>query len=343
MKNYLETTTQNVAWFKKVADENYLQIKPTFQRNLVWTDKQKSYLVDSILSGYPIPEIYLQETITSKGETNYIVVDGQQRIRATLGFIADEFSLDSEETTKWADMKFSDLSEADKKNYFAYKFVIRVLPEIEESELRNIFKRINKNNMSLNQQELRYSTYSGRFIRMIENLSDKDYWGDIGIFNPNKIKRMLDAEYISELVIAYLHGLQNKKAKLDEFYMIYEENFDGVDEVNNLFDTVIKEILQLLPEIKKTRWNNMTDFYTLFLVLSEKKDSMPFASDVRSKLSEELLCFGRDITTIQKGEDDGNIAELVKKYASGIRSSADLSSRRERHIALKESLRGTIF
>ena len=55
----LAATASNytVNQFKKWADEKALVLRPPFQRNLVWNDRQKSYLINSILRGLPIPEI----------------------------------------------------------------------------------------------------------------------------------------------------------------------------------------------------------------------------------------------------------------------------------------------
>lgn len=334
MKDYLNNTTYNIAWFKKLNDDGMLEISPPFQRNPVWTVKQKSYLMDSVLRGYPIPEIYLQEKISQTGESKFIVVDGQQRIRAVLAFIAGEYSLEESETTKWANMMFSDLTEIDKKNFYSYKFIIRLLPEIEEEEIRIIFQRINQNNISLNPQELRQSTYSGEFINLINNVSDREYWKDLAVFSPLKIRRMLDAEYISELAIAHLNGHQNKKEKLDYYYTMYEAGFDDGEELSGLFDSVCGEIVQLLPNIKKTRWSNMVDFYTLFLVLAKYRSKMPLASDLRDKLSHMLLLFGESVTAIQKNSEDTSPTENQKKYAAGVRNSSDLGSRRQRFTAL---------
>lgn len=113
MKNYLNTTTYNISWFKKASDAGELEMSPPFQRNPVWTDRQKSFLIDSILNGYPIPEIYIQEKISADGKTKYVIVDGQQRIRAVLGFIAGDYEISEDESTKWATFSFEDLSEED--------------------------------------------------------------------------------------------------------------------------------------------------------------------------------------------------------------------------------------
>src|SRR5438874_1474593 len=105
MQDFLNTTHQTIAWFKKLHDAGNLEMKPPFQRNPVWTDAQKGYLVDSILHGYPIPELYMQEEIDEHGSEKHIIVDGQQRVRACLEFLEAVFALVPKDSPKWADME----------------------------------------------------------------------------------------------------------------------------------------------------------------------------------------------------------------------------------------------
>lgn len=340
MKNYLNTTTYNISWFKKAFDAKELEMSPPFQRNPVWTDRQKSFLIDSILNGYPIPELYIQEKISADGRTKYIIVDGQQRIRSVLGFIEEEFEIAEGESDKWAMCSFSDLSEEDKINFYSYKFVVRSLPDITDDEIRSIFQRINKNNVKLNSQELRQSTYSGDFIRSMNRISDKEYWKDIGLFSPEKVRRMMDVEYISELAIALLNGHQNKKDKLDYYYVLYETEYPDVESTEAIFDKVCGELIQMLPNIKKTRWSKLIDFYSLFLVMADIESQLPLSQDKRDVFRNQLVNFGVDITAYQKKSDEAKIGatENVKLYASGIRNSSDLSSRKNRYLALKNEL-----
>ena len=340
MKNYLNTTTYNISWFKKASDAGELEMSPPFQRNPVWTDRQKSFLIDSILNGYPIPEIYIQEKISADGKTKYVIVDGQQRIRAVLGFIAGDYEISEDESTKWATFSFEDLSEEDRINFFSYKFVVRSLPDISDEEIRSIFQRINKNNVALNQQELRQSTYSGKFIQAMNLVSNKEYWKDLGLFSAEKVRRMLDVEYISELAIAVLNGHQNKKDKLDYYYALYETDFIEEESIEFTFDKICNELVQVLPEIKKTRWSHLIDFYSLFTVLAEVQDSLPLAQDGRETLHEKLLAFGNGITSYQRRSDDDKKSDNtnIVLYASGIRNSSDLNARKNRYSALKSEL-----
>ena len=61
MQDYLNSTRRSVTWFKQAQDRNQLVMRPPLQRRPVWTESQQSFLIDTILRGYPIPELYLQE------------------------------------------------------------------------------------------------------------------------------------------------------------------------------------------------------------------------------------------------------------------------------------------
>ena len=228
------------------------------------------------------------------------------------------------------------------KNFksFSYKFVVRSLPDISDEEIRSIFQRINKNNVALNQQELRQSTYSGKFIQAMNRVSNKEYWKDLGLFSAEKVRRMLDVEYIIELAIAVLNGHQNKKDKLDYYYALYETDFIEEESIEFTFDKVCNELVQVLPEIKKTRWSHLIDFYSLFAVLAEVQDSLPLAQDGREALHEKLLAFGNGITAYQRKSDDDKKSDNtnIVLYASGIRNSSDLNARKNRYSALKSEL-----
>ncbi len=57
----MQTTSKQykVIDFLNWSQSNQLITNPHYQRNLVWPDKAKSYLIDSLLKGYPIPHIFL--------------------------------------------------------------------------------------------------------------------------------------------------------------------------------------------------------------------------------------------------------------------------------------------
>ena len=340
MENFLNTTLRNIAWFKQVYENKELEIKPPFQRNPVWVTRQKSYLIDTILNRYPIPEIYMQETADESGNAKYIIIDGQQRIRSVLEFIEGKFFMDEKESPDFHGTDFNGLTTNQKKLFFQYNFVVRILPDVSDSELRAIFQRLNKNVVALNKQELRQATYSGPFIGLMNSISDKEAFSKICLFTPNDVRRMLDVEYISELTIALLNGLQNKKDKLENYYQLYEEEFLDGELVKETYDIVLGELLKIFPSISTTRWSKKTDFYSLFLVFANHRSSLPLSKDNRAVAYTKLMEFGEAIkkkmTTTK--EDDITFSENVENYAKGMRATTDLSSRKYRNIALENEL-----
>ena len=71
-----------------------------FKETLCGLIFRKAYLIDTILNGLPIPELYMQDVGNEEGDERHIVVDGQQRVRAVLDFVQGIYSLKGEEVTK---------------------------------------------------------------------------------------------------------------------------------------------------------------------------------------------------------------------------------------------------
>ncbi|MDO8786643.1 MAG: DUF262 domain-containing protein [Sulfuritalea sp.] len=343
MQRYLNTTQRTVVWFKKAFEAGDIVVKAPFQRNPVWSDRQKSALIDTILLEYPIPELYMQELTDASGGQTHVVVDGQQRIRAVLSFVAGDLELD-EESPHWPGLAFDDLSPADRKKLFEYNFVVRLLPEMPDEELRAIFQRINRNTVVLNTQELRHATYWGPFIKLMEELADLEFWSYASLFSANDRRRMLDVEFISEIAVAVLNGLQNKKKNLEEFYQQYETNFEEAEHLKSLFIKVLGEIEQVLPGLTKTRWRKKSDFYSLFLKLSQHATEFPLAAESRNALSNALLEFASEVdAVISETVPTEAVAADVQTYVKNVeRAASDLGSRKARENALANRL-VTIF
>lgn len=343
MSNIIQTTSRDIAWFKQAHELGQLQMKPPFQRNLVWTDKQKSLLVDSILNAYPVPELYMQDIVHEDGSKLYVVVDGQQRITACLEFISNQFEMDGGDSPSYAGMTFDDLTIEQKRNIYSYTFVVRQLPEMSDRDLRDIFSRLNRNNVVLNPQELRQATYWGEFIQTMNEISEDDIWRELGVFTANDVKRMLDVEFISELTIASIHGVQNKKLTLDKYYELYEPEFPYRKETKYTFDIVNREIANLLPTNSKTRWSKKTDFYSLFVLLANKKHLLPFGEGTREIGKQLLLEIAEQIdnfvSTDKQEIPNNNVNENIRQYASNLRASSDFGARKKREEALEQLLK----
>jgi hypothetical protein len=260
-------------------------------------------------------------------------------------------------------LTFEDLTTAQKGKVLGYTFVVRLLPTMPEAEIREIFARLNSNNMALNPQELRHARYRGEFAFFIDHMADDPIWGGFGIFTPNDVRRMLDREFISELALGVLVGPQNKKLSLDRWYEVYDESFDEKDRLSETFSLVTGEIRQLLPNLRVHRWGKKSDFYTLFLVLASYQHLFPLASEKRDALRNALTRFSDQVNMqIAKSsvEDDSNetiddddmswprqedeeLPQEVVEYAVAVeRAASDLGRRRQRNKAVDKLVRSVL-
>src|SRR4051794_20270217 len=107
-----------------------LNLEPAFQRQSVWSVRDRQLLVKSVFDGVPLPSIYLYRQIGSGGKPKYDVIDGKQRIESILLFmncgpLAKEqegwvkTSFDEEAADEW--WRWADLSKAQKNRFLTAK------------------------------------------------------------------------------------------------------------------------------------------------------------------------------------------------------------------------------
>ena len=152
---------------------------------------------------------------------------------------------------------------------------------------------------------------------------------------------MIGVEFISELAVAVLNGPQNKKRRLEEFYQQYETSFEDSETVRSLFIRVLGEIEQILPNIAKSRWRKKSDFYTLFVTLSQYSSHLPLSAEQRDIAGHALIAFGTAVDeAIREQPAEGTtVDQRVADYIKNVeRAASDLGSRRERERVLKEVL-----
>lgn len=337
---YLSLSEHTLAWFRKQIEDEVMELRASFQREAVWSDRQKSYLIDTILRGLPVPEMYIQEKVSDDGMENFVVVDGQQRLRACMDFVGDKLVLVGEEVGPLAGKKFSDLSPDQRHQVFQYKFVVRKLPELDEKTLRDIFRRINKNTVTLNAQELRHATYLGKFIRTAERIAVHTSWARLSVFSANDIRRMRNVEFVAEVLLARIAGDQNKKVNLEKAFQAYENTIPGGDTIENEIAGVLTWIEAHFKDFNQFRWRKKSDFYTLLCVMSAagygNRIKPPYLSDPDTVI-ERLKSFSHKVDTALKGAD--NSPSDAYAYAMAVdRAASDLGNRRRRREIVEKLL-----
>ena len=177
-------------------------ISPKFQRRPVWEYKAKSYLIDSIISGFPIPRIFIREKTNLDMTAVREIVDGQQRLTAIFDFLNDGFKISKVHNAEYGDCYYSELPEAIKKDFLKYPISAIMLIDLDDSTVFDIFARLNTYSVKLNNQELLNSQFFGLYKQLVYRIAAeyRTFWMDSKIVSEKGISRMEDAKLVTELV-----------------------------------------------------------------------------------------------------------------------------------------------
>ena len=181
-------TTKDVATLLQLEKSGQLKLQPEFQREGVWPKAAKSYLVDSILNSRPIPPIYMQRVTSAQtGRNEFAVIDGQQRLRAVKEFLDDGFPLselgEKSVATAFKGKKFSALPAEMQQRLWNFDFVVQELSNYSDSDIRDIFGRMNKYAVRMSKQELRHAQKEGKFKDFVERIGKWPFWRKERVFS----------------------------------------------------------------------------------------------------------------------------------------------------------------
>src|SRR5262245_4110530 len=95
LNQIIQSSRKSVTSLNQEFESGDTYIDESFQRRSVWLQKNKIRLIETILKGFPMPEIYLwdQSADAKTGKQKHSVVDGQQRLTAIKEYIGGQFSL----------------------------------------------------------------------------------------------------------------------------------------------------------------------------------------------------------------------------------------------------------
>lgn len=200
-------------------------IIPKFQRNYIWSLRQASRFIESLLIGLPVPGIFLTKDLETQ---DFVVIDGQQRLKTIQFFYDGEFNPSSEQSKitpfkltkvqrQFEGMQYNDLVPSDRKkfnNSLIHATVVKQdSPKADDTSVYHIFDRINSEGMRLSHQEIRCALYQGEFIDEIVAINDNPIWRSI--FG-KKNRRQRDHELILRF-FAFLEAEDQYKGPMAEF------------------------------------------------------------------------------------------------------------------------------
>lgn len=231
-----------------------------FQRNYIWKEDRSSSLIESIILNVPIPPLYFSE----EEDGRWLVIDGLQRLNSLKNYYADEFGLKKLEIIKeFSDpkpLKYSELSPKAKSLLDNGLMRVVVIKKDSHKDIKfDIFMRLNKGSVILNNQELRNCLYRGNLNNAIKKIveSNKDFLAINKQTVPDD--RFQDVEFVLRYFAISTnleknendeYYVKNFKSSLLKFLNDYmEENsklsIEKVNELINKFNSVIEKVIKV--------------------------------------------------------------------------------------------------
>ncbi|MFY7734826.1 MAG: DUF262 domain-containing protein, partial [Bacteroidia bacterium] len=128
-----------------------LDIRPPYQRNFVYDEKEKIAVIDTLTKNFPLNVMYW----AVRDDGNFEVIDGQQRTISICQYVSNDFF--------YKDMTFANLPTDKQEQILEYKLMVYFCSG-KPSEKLDWFETINIAGKVLTEQELRNAVYSGSWV-----------------------------------------------------------------------------------------------------------------------------------------------------------------------------------
>ena len=257
---------------------------PEYQRDdNIWSDKNRKYLIDSILRGFDIPKIYFHGP---DKYGNYDIIDGRQRLRAIFDFIKNEFTTDKKLISGSA-TTYEQLSDMYKRKFDCYEFHVTRITNMDDTELTLLFLRLQLG-MPTNSGE-KLNAIESKMRTFVQELTKTKFIKNVSIREKRFAREQVCAQICNNsLYIIDENGIRNSKfLNLQKLYYDYKKTdmpnknnilnvFNRLYQIfgndSNLFQTratIISVYLLIEKYIYEERTFNDKDLKEFFILFME--------------------------------------------------------------------------
>lgn len=257
--------------------------QPSFQRNFVWTHKQASKFIESILLGLPIPSVFFYREENTR---RHIIIDGLQRLTALHAFRTGAYpGTDKEFALRYVRKDFNNCTFETLGNEHQRRFedatihaiiIQQFAPDDDRSSVYHIFQRLNSSGTPLSPQEMRTAIYHGKFQKLLEDLNENEHWREI---YGSEDKRAKDHELILRF-LALANNRENYKKPMKEFlnkFMSKHRNLgdSSAKKFKKQFCDTIKKVYEAVGKraFRPSRAMNVAVYDAIMIAIYESKVS----------------------------------------------------------------------
>lgn len=216
-----------------------LTIRPAFQREFVYNDKQRNAVIDTVRKSFPLNVMYWSKT----GNDTYEVLDGQQRTISIGQYINKEFPIKVNGDDKF----YHNLSQNEKEQINNYELTIYICEGTEEEKLE-WFKVINIAGEVLTSQELLNATYTGTWLSDAKRYFSKRGCAAGGLADGYIKGNSIRQEYL-EKALSWIADRDNLES--GQMYMAIHQHDIDANDLWLYFQSVINWAKMMFPAKRK--------------------------------------------------------------------------------------------
>lgn len=218
-----------------------LNIRPAFQREFIYKDKQRDEVIRTVQKNFPLNVMYW----VKNDDGNFELLDGQQRTISLCQYVNGDFSIDH--------MGFDNLTQTERQQILDYPLMIYICEGTDKEKL-DWFKIINIAGEQLTAQELRNAVYTGEWLTEAKKYFSKTACPAYAIASDYLNGSPIRQNYL-ETVIRWLAARDGKEI---EDYMAEHQHDTNCNELWLYFQTVINWVKATFPiyrkEMKGLEW-----------------------------------------------------------------------------------------
>ncbi len=225
-KDYQDNNEQGVIGFG-----GRLDIRPPYQREFIYKDKQRDAVIDTVTKKFPLNVMYW----AVREDGDFEIIDGQQRTISVCQYVEGDFSVDG--------LAFHNLPSDKREQILNYELTIYFCSGTDSEKLE-WFKTINIAGEKLTNQELRNAVYSGSWVSDAKRYFSRNGCAAYGIGSDYIKGSPIRQEYL-ETAIKWI-----SKGKIED-YMSKHQHDQNADELWSYFQNVIEWIRKTFTNYRK--------------------------------------------------------------------------------------------
>lgn len=349
--------TKTIKDIENLYEDGLLNLEPGFQRQSVWSERDRARLIDSILRNYPLPAIFLYRR-EENGQIIYDVIDGKQRIESVLMFMGQmrgrywlKTQLPGQDEAEWIDWKW--LCKRKRQHLITGYRIPVIEVDGDMGDIIDLFVRINSTGKALTPQEKRRAKYyNSPFLKEADWLARRYEWyfAEAGVLSAGQMSRMKHVELICELMLSIHQGdVINKKAALDRVMKTDGFNARDISKASGKTITALNRVRRMFPKLHTTRLCQMTDFYTLTLLVAKFEAEGLILTDRRlNRLAWGLLvAFATQVDEVREKQRKAigvkPDQEIYRDYLLTVSQMTDDVNQRRRRESILRGILGSLF